>query len=186
MKRSAKHTGWNDARLLSEARRDPDAFSVVYDRYAERIARFFVQRTGDRVASLDLTAETFARAWFGLDRFRDLADGSAGPWLFGIARNILYASVAKGRTEREARDRLGLELLLHESRSEPSDTWLEGLEEAVEALPARQQEAVTLRLIDDLSYEDTAAALGCSPTAARIRVSRALSTLRHALEGGQQ
>jgi RNA polymerase sigma factor (sigma-70 family) len=185
MKRSAKHARWSDARLLGEARRDPDAFRVLYDRYAERIARFFVRRTGDRGASLDLTAETFARAWFARERFDDLAGGSAGPWLFGIARNVLYASVANRRMERAACDQLGLELQ-HDSRSEPSETWLEGLEEAVDALPARQRRAIELRLIDDLSYEETAAALGCSPTAARIRVSRALSTLRNALEGGHQ
>jgi RNA polymerase sigma factor (sigma-70 family) len=182
---SAKHALWSDARLLGEASRDPDAFGVVYTRYAERVARFFLQRTGDRSTSLDLTAETFARAWLSVDRFRDLAGGSAGPWLFGIARNVLYASVATGRMERKACDRLGLEVP-YESQTEPSEAWLEGLDEALEALPARQREAVKLRIVDDLSYADTAAALGCSPTAARIRVSRALSTLRNALEGGHQ
>ncbi|HEV7566365.1 MAG TPA: RNA polymerase sigma factor [Microbacteriaceae bacterium] len=169
--------------MLAEVRHDPDAFRVVYDRYAERITRFFIQRTADRGKSLDLTAETFSRAWFAVGGFRDMAGGSAGPWLFGIARNVLYASVAKGRLETEAMERLGL-LRDQEAQAATEPAWLDGLDEALAALSADQRDAVALRVLGDLSYDEAATALGCSPGAARIRVSRALSTLRNALEGG--
>jgi RNA polymerase sigma-70 factor (ECF subfamily) len=76
--------------------------------------------------------------------------------------------------------------LRFQSHAEPSEAWFEGLDQALQSLPGRQREAIQLRVIEDRSYDDTAAALGCSPTAARIRVSRALSTLRNALEGGTQ
>lgn len=148
--------------------------------------RFFIRRTGDHDASLDLTAETFARAWFGVAAFRDLAGGSAGPWLFGIARNVLFASVTAGRLESEARSKLGLLSDRGAEEAEPDASWLTDVDQAVAALPPRQRKAIELRVIADLSYEDTAAALGCSPTAARIRVSRALSALRNAMEGEAQ
>jgi DNA-directed RNA polymerase specialized sigma24 family protein len=76
----------SDAELVVAARDDPDCFRLLYDRYAERIHRFFFGRTADRETALDLTAETFAQAWMSRDGFRDLAGGSAGPWLFTIAR----------------------------------------------------------------------------------------------------
>jgi RNA polymerase sigma-70 factor (ECF subfamily) len=38
--------------------------------------------------------------------------------------------------------------------------------------------ALRLRFVDDLDYEGVAAALGCSPVAARQRVSSAVRTLR--------
>lgn len=88
-----------DAQLLVAARTDAESFRVLYDRYAERAFAFFQRRTGNREASLDLTAETFARAWLGRERFRDLAGGSAGPWLFAIARRVLIASVELRRLE---------------------------------------------------------------------------------------
>jgi len=163
---------------------DPDAFRVLYDRYAERMFRYFIRRTGNHDASLDLTAETFARAWFGVAAFRDLAGGSAGPWLFGIARNVLFASVAAGRLESEARTKLGLLMDRNTEEPETDARWLTDVDQAVAALPSQQREAIELRVMADLSYEETAAALGCSPTAARIRVSRALSALRSAIEGG--
>jgi RNA polymerase sigma-70 factor (ECF subfamily) len=48
---------------------------------------------------------------------------------------------------------------------------------AVDGLPAEQRDAVRLRVVEELSYEDVAAQLGCSPGAARTRVSRGLRQL---------
>src|ERR1044072_5141314 len=88
----------SDAALLAAA--DPDAFRELYARHADRVFGYFVRRSGDRDAAFDLTAETFAQAWIMRRRFRDEAAGSAAPWLFGIARNVLLMSVRRGRVER--------------------------------------------------------------------------------------
>src|SRR3954453_11417292 len=96
-----------DAQLLAAAETDAHAFREVYDRYAGAIHRFHLGRTRARDAALDLTAETFAQAWLSRRRFRDLAGGSAGPWLFAIARHVLVASVRRGRLERAACEPLG-------------------------------------------------------------------------------
>jgi RNA polymerase sigma-70 factor (ECF subfamily) len=172
----------SDADLLRAARRDPDAFRELYDRYAKRMFAFFARRTNDRQASLDLTAETFARAWLGRSGFRDLGGGSAGPWLFAIARRVLISSVEKRRLETEARRKLGL-LTERDRQPEPVPEWLEGLDAALEALPPGQRRAVELRVVDGLSYEQLADGLGCSQTAARIRVSRGLAALRASMKG---
>jgi RNA polymerase sigma factor (sigma-70 family) len=175
-----------DAQLLVAARADAESFRVLYDRYAERAFAFFQRRTGNREASLDLTAETFARAWLGRDRFRDLAGGSAGPWLFAIARRVLIASVELRRLESDARERLGLLAERSTVDVEPEPAWLEELTDALDSLPRSQRRAVELRVVHDLSYDELAAGVRCSPTAARIRVSRGLSALRAALGGGAQ
>ena len=83
-----------------------DQFAVVYDRHAAAIYRWARSRVGDHAA--DLTAETFARAWLSRRSFKDRADGSARPWLFGIAQNVLVDSLRRQRVEDRARARLGL------------------------------------------------------------------------------
>ena len=103
----------SDADLILAARADPDCFRVVYDRYAERVHGFFWRRTGDRELALDLAAETFAQAWLGKERFRDLAGGSAGPWLFTIARRLLVKTVEQRRLETKALERLRITELPH-------------------------------------------------------------------------
>jgi RNA polymerase sigma-70 factor, ECF subfamily len=169
-----------DAQLILAARTSEAAFRQLYDRYAERVHRYHLRRTGHEDAALDLTAETFAQAWISRARFRDEADGSAAPWLFAIARHVLLASVRRRRLEQSACERLGLlEALDRPSApAEPSESWLDGLDEALAELPEGQRRAIRLRVIDDLSYEEVADELGTSPLGARVRVSRGLSTLR--------
>ena len=177
-----------DAELIRLARSDPGAFRELYDRYAERVYRFHLGRSRNADAAHDLTAETFAQAWLGRARFRDEASGSAGPWLFGIARNVLSASVRRGRLERAACARLGiLERLDREPATvEPDGSWLESLDEALSELPEGQLDALRLRFADGLPYDELADALGTSPQAARVRVHRGLSALRLRLDQSKE
>jgi RNA polymerase sigma-70 factor, ECF subfamily len=169
-----------DAELIAAARTDPGAFRTLYDRHVEAIHRFHLVRTREREAALDLTAETFAQAWLSRERFRDLAGGSAAPWLFGIARNVLVVSVRKRRLEQSARERLGVlgGADRTEEAPEPSEVWLEGLDEAFAELPPEIRQAVGLRVVHDLSYDELAETIGTTPGAARVRVHRGLTALR--------
>ena len=125
------------------------------------------------------TAETFSQAWLARTRFRDQAGGSAAPWLFAIARHVLLASVRRRALEQRACRRLGLEL--SGAAAEPQEAWLDGVDEALASLPASQREAIRLRVVDDLAYDEIAVSLGTTPEAARVRVHRGLASLRNRL-----
>ena len=163
-----------------------DAFAAVYDRHAEEIFAWARVRVGDYAA--DLTAEVFARAWISRKRFRDEAEGSAAPWLYGIANNVLRDSLRKQRVEDAARLRLGL------PRAVATDPAYDDVDrraslpeaalQAIAELPVAEQELLRLRVVEERSYRDIAARLKCTPVAARLRVSRALRRLQLAL-GGQ-
>jgi len=173
-----------DAELLGAARSDPQAFREFYDRYAVWVHVWFTRQTGSESAALDLTAETFAQAWHSLRRFRDLADGSGAPWLFGIARNLLRQYHKHNRIETAARERFGLPVASSESDDyEAVDervaarSLAPALAAAVRLLPPDQRRALELRVVQQLSYDEVAGRLGCSRNAARLRVSRALRSL---------
>ncbi len=185
-------TARTDAELLHAARTDPQAFREFYDRYAAWVRAWFQRHTGEESAALDLTAETFAQAWFALPRFKDLADGSGAPWLFGIARNLLRQYHKHNRIETAARMRLGLPVDV--SGTEDYDAVDERvaagalrdeLQHAVQSLPADQRAALDLRVVQQLPYEEVAGLLGCSINAARLRVSRALRALTQQLGGAE-
>jgi RNA polymerase sigma-70 factor (ECF subfamily) len=178
----------SDAELIRAARSDAGAFRELYDRYAGQVHGYHLRRTRDPHVAHDLTAETFAQAWLARRRFRDRAGGSAGPWLFGIARNLLAQSVRRRRLELKACERLGVLERLDEPRAtaEPDDVWLEGLEEAMAELPAGERDAVELRVIDGLPYDAVAAGLSTTEGAARVRVARGLGRLRQRLNGDER
>ena len=172
-------TDRTDAELMHAAESDAGAFGELYRRHASTVHGWFRRRL-DWAAS-DLTAEAFAQAWLSRRSFRDEADGSALPWLLGIARNVARESARRNEVETRARRRLGLPTDLAgedgfaavEDRLSPSAA----LTDALETLPEHEREALELRIVDELPYADVADRLGVRPAAARLRVSRALRRL---------
>jgi RNA polymerase sigma factor (sigma-70 family) len=167
-----------DSELLRAARTDPAAFGELYQRHAPAVFRWLERRA--RHVAADLTAETFAQAWFSRRRFRDRRGGSALPWLLGIAQNVLNESVRRDRVETKARRRLGLPLEVTADDFDGVDDRLSrtgALAAAVEALPDHERAALQLRVGEDLAYDEVARRLTIRPAAARLRVSRALRRL---------
>jgi RNA polymerase sigma-70 factor (ECF subfamily) len=170
-----------DAELIRAGR--ADQFAVIYQRHAAAIYKWARSRVGDHAA--DLTAEVFARAWLSRGSFKDRAEGSARPWLLGIAQNILVDSLRRQRIEDKARARLGLprELvtevgyeLVEEQLSLP-----EAALKAIADLPETDRRVLDLRIVEGRRYREIAAQLNCTQVAARLRVSRALRRLNIAL-----
>jgi RNA polymerase sigma factor (sigma-70 family) len=176
----------DDAQLLAQTRRRPEAFAVFYDRYERALVGYFMRRTGDPEVAADLTAEVFAAALRAAHRYRAQGPTAAG-WLFTIAHNVLAKSRRRGRVEAAARKRLGIreaprlapdELAAVESAAS-EDGWAR---ELLERLPADQREAIRARVLDERSYGDIAGELETSELVVRKRVSRGLSQLRTELE----
>ncbi len=182
-------TARTDAELLAAARTDPHAFREFYERYAVWMRSWFERQTGSEAVALDLTAETFAQAWRGLRRFKNLAEGSGGPWLFGIGRNLLRQHHKRHRIETAAQLRLDRRLWAGTEDFEAvderiaADSLAPALNHAMDGLPAEQRQALQLRIVDQLEYEEVAGRLDCSINAARLRVSRALRAVGAELRG---
>jgi RNA polymerase sigma-70 factor (ECF subfamily) len=164
---------------------DSSDFVVLYDRCAGELLGFLVRRTYDPEAAVDLVADTFAVAFKDRRQFRGEGEDAARAWLFGIAHHRLATFLRRGRVERRAVARLGVE------RRELTDSEYDRIEELactrelreavggqVDRLRDEQREALRLRVVEGLAYADVARELGVSEETARARVSRALRTLR--------
>lgn len=176
----------SDATLL--AGDETATFAEVYRRHAVAVVAWVYRRTYDAHLAADITAETFAQALVHRRRFRGDSD-SARPWLIGIARNLLRRYHRRQRIEDRARRKLGMPIRDLDPESERRiealvevETWRPRLSAALNDLPESQRDAVQLRVIDELPYSEVATRLECSEGAARVRVSRALSTLQRELE----
>jgi RNA polymerase sigma-70 factor, ECF subfamily len=169
----------SDASLLRDSAVDPAAFGELYLRHVEAIYGWFRRRI--EWAASDLTAETFARAWLARNRFRDERDGSALPWLLGIAANLLADAARRDRIETRARKRLGLplDLATEDGYAEAEDRLSprQALARELGLLPDHERQALELRVVEGLPYEQVARRLSIRPAAARLRVSRALRRL---------
>jgi RNA polymerase sigma factor (sigma-70 family) len=169
---------------------DDVGFSGLYRATAQDLVVFFARRTYDAEAAADLMAETFAKAYLGRRRFRGSTEEEARAWLYGIARRRFAMYVRRGKAERRALRRLGLErpqLVEGEyARIEQLanlDAMRGTLAEHLSRLAPAQRTALELRVVRELPYPDVADRLGISEQAARARVSRALRALGSALDG---
>jgi RNA polymerase sigma factor (sigma-70 family) len=179
-----------DVELAQAARNDPDAFHRLYVRHSPRIHRWLRAHAREEQIALDLTAETFAQALAHIGRFRAEA-GSVSAWLHGIAQNLLLDYLRERRVETSTRRRLGVPLGPYQGELDDAERRLVAqahsaeLAQALEALPQTQREALELRVLEHLPYEEIGSRLGCSTGAARVRVTRALRALHSQFEGAQ-
>jgi RNA polymerase sigma factor (sigma-70 family) len=168
-----------------------DAFAEFYDAYYDRVLAFIVRRVFDPELAFDLLSETFAKALERRRQFRGDSPEQEQAWLFSIARTELSHYWRSGKIERAAVKRFAISVptLTHAETDRIEElAGLSALGDALSAalalLPADQRRAIELRVIEELSYPELAAALDVSEPTARARVSRGLRTLARAMPDG--
>jgi RNA polymerase sigma-70 factor (ECF subfamily) len=179
----------SDAELIVVSVVDPEAFCVLYDRWAALLLAFIYRRVGNPEVAADLLAETFATVFEKRSKFRNTGHpGSA--WIYTIASSQVARYYRRKTVELRAVERLGITIpqLDHESlaaferiaESEPGAGAL--VSEAISQIPPGEREAVQLRVVEDLDYREIASRLDCSVVAARVRVHRGLVRLTKLME----
>lgn len=160
-------------------------FQALFDAAHADLLRFVRRRVHPTHAE-DVVSEVMLVAWRRLDDVpSDLS--AARAWLFGVARHTLMNA---GRRERKHD---ALPVLLAETTPVVTDGGQAAdviaaridIATAWRALNVVHQEALALAVLDGLSSTEAAVVLGISPTAFRLRLSRARRSLRHLLEAGQ-
>ena len=177
-------TDADDAAVIQLSRHEPEYFTEVFRRHAPYIQRYVVRRLGQDAAD-DIVAETFLLAFRQRDSY-DQARSDARPWLYGIATNLighhrraeirLYRALARTGTDpvtESFTDRI-------DDRVSAS-TASRRLATALARLSAELRDTLLLVAWGDLSYEETATALGVPVGTVRSRISRARSALRRSL-----
>lgn len=176
-----------DEELISARGGDPDgrAFGELYARHEALIVAFHLRRVGDPERAADLTAETFAQALVARGRFVASGEDAAVRWLYGIAGNVLRNSARRQAVETRALARLALDRPEFDDRALEAITAAatdDGVVDALEALPAAQQDAIRAIVLGEEDYGDVAARVGVDPATVRQRVSRGLRSLRRTME----
>jgi RNA polymerase sigma-70 factor (ECF subfamily) len=172
----------DDREVLRASREGRGGFDVFYRRHRAAVLAFHARRVAEPELAADLTAETFAAALLAVhDADRPIPDVPVA-WLFTIAHRKLIDSYRRGAVEAVARRRLALApLVVDDEDIERINETTRTTDVAIELarrLPPEQFRALKARVLDERDYADIAGELGCSEVVVRMRVSRALKTLR--------
>jgi RNA polymerase sigma-70 factor (ECF subfamily) len=157
-------------------------FRDVYDAAYVDLLRFVRRRVHPAHAE-DVVGEVMLVAWRRLDDVpADLS--AARAWLFGVARKILQNT--RRRADRTDAGAVRLAEVLRDSADTGHHPDLVACRVDIAAawplLSASDQEAIALSVLDGLTAPEAAAVLGISPTAFRLRLSRARRNLRRRVD----
>lgn len=175
---------WTRGQQLS----DPAVFDAFYAEALPVVYGYFLRRTGGVPAvAEDLTQETF------LSAVRQIGKGARVdapmPWLIGIARHRLvdhYRTVTAEERRYRPFDNAAFDL------ADDRDAFAVVLDRqqaiaALDALPATQRLAISLRYLDGLSVPEIAAAISKSVHAVESLLARGRATFKqHYLEHGHE
>jgi RNA polymerase sigma-70 factor (ECF subfamily) len=175
-----------DAVLVERAKTgDRTAFEMLVVKYQRRIERLIGRMVRDVDIVPDIAQETFIRAYRALPQFR--GESAFYTWLYRIAVNTAKKTLMEMKRDPLVTEaaRIGGEDEDEPRRdSEPSDAATPdavlaskqiaaAVNFAVEALSEELRQAITLREIEGLSYEEIAALMNCPIGTVRSRIFRA-------------
>lgn len=152
-----------------------DRFRSMFARYHPAVYGYAARRVGRNDAA-DVAAETFTVAWRRLAGVPEEPDTL--PWLYGVARNVV-ANLERSR-RRTAR------LVAKQASYAPAPTVSEtpaDLAGALGALSEGDREVLLLAAWEGLNPAQLGRVLGCTASAAAVRLHRARARLASAMEG---
>jgi RNA polymerase sigma-70 factor, ECF subfamily len=172
-----------DVDLVRRVQRgDSAAFDLLVRKYQHRIAALIGRYISDWSECQDVAQETFLRAYRALGNFR--GDAQFYTWLHRIAvntaKNHLVAHNRRPPTDDidvEDAEQFESGLRLRDNDTPERELMRQQLEQtvmrAVEGLPEELRQAITLREVDGLSYEEIAQRMDCPIGTVRSRIFRA-------------
>ncbi|MER7333346.1 MULTISPECIES: SigE family RNA polymerase sigma factor [unclassified Micromonospora] len=149
-------------------------FTAFVNERGDVLLRIAYALAGSQHGAEDLLQNALAKAYARWPRIR----GDAEPYV----RRILYHDQVSGWRRRSRRLEVPVAALPERAgdRDSGHDADLRMLlRDALLALPPRQRAVLTLRYLEDLSVEQTAALLGCRTGTVASQTSKALAKLRH-------
>lgn len=172
------------------ARDDTGAFDALFLRHRRAVFSFTLRMLGDSAAAEDLTQECFLRVWRARQRYEPTA--AFRTWLFTIARRLALDELKRRQTHGTM---LAAEMAAEEGQSEPMERVPQTVEpnpqeivmarelgRVVEAalrhLPPEYREAVVLRTIEGLSYDEMAQAMECPIGTVKSRLNAGRKRLK--------
>jgi len=169
----------------SNGRDEERAWEEIVRRFRRRVFGIAYTFTGRYEESQDLTQEIFLRVFRSLDKFDASAD--FGTWLYSVSRNHCIDHYRSGRREREVlvRHELSLEDVASRRFDPHRDVDVQDkkklLLEALSALPEKLREAVVLRDIQELTYQEIVDKLDLPEGTVKSRINRGRLELGRAL-----
>jgi RNA polymerase sigma-70 factor, ECF subfamily len=168
-----------DSRTIAACQQgDRAALRVLFEQYKDRVYSIAIySMSGDEMAAADVTQQVFLKLMTRISQFR--GDSEFATWLYRLVINTCHDEHRKGRRFVSLADSFVHKQASSESpRARYARKELSGrVQSAITELKPKLRWPILLRYVDDMSYEEIAAVLGCSKGTVASRLNRAHKAL---------
>jgi RNA polymerase sigma factor (sigma-70 family) len=183
----------NDFHLVEIARQgNQKAYADLMHRYKDSIYFMVLKMVNNKEDAMDLTVETFAKAFEKLDKYQP--DYAFSTWLFRVATNNCIDFIRKKKLNTQSihgmldddGDEMPLQIksdVLNPEESSIKKQQTEELRQLIDSLPPRYRNLITLRYFDELSYEEIAMQLDLPLGTVKAQLFRARYLLGNIMNG---
>jgi RNA polymerase sigma-70 factor (ECF subfamily) len=177
------------ALMLQTKAGERDGFDQLVERYRRDLVGYLYRMVYNHAIAEELAQEAFLRAYRSRERYEPSAKFTT--WLYRIATRVALNWIRDNRR------------VVHEPLEGPSSdarprqvadpgpaadvqvwraTLVQALRDAIQRLPERQRSVVVMHKYHDMTYEEIAGVMGCTPQAVKATLFRAHSALRDRLQ----
>lgn len=182
MRNKADYQAKTDEQLMELYQKgDHLAFELIYQRFAGRIFGFLKKKAGSDRQAQDLAQEVFLKLHRSREQYNKVLP--LAPWVFSISRSVLLDFLKKKSLEDTIEPEKFDQLEDAKSFGLAANDLSEKSMEALNALPDSQKQAVSLRVLDDATFDEIAERLSTSPENARQLFSRGVKKLKSSFAG---
>ena len=182
-----------DQKLVEKAQRgDKKAFGMLVEKYQRRLNRLLSRMVRDQSEIEDIVQDSFIKAYRAINNFR--GDSAFYTWLYRIGINTAKNHLVKLGKRPKAMNEVEIEEIENfedapdlRSHETPESTMMSSeivasVNQTIEALPDELKEAISLREMDGLSYEEISDLMNCPIGTVRSRIFRAREAIAEKLK----
>lgn len=159
---------------------DQEAFSALYDEFADRIYKFIRMKISESEQAEDLLQEVFVKAWQG-SKTLEVTDLNFSAWLYKVASNTVndhYRKVYRRPQTVELDTAYNIASTDDTERLAENGFEAEAMKKVLDELPENFKQVLELRYFQDFTVEETAKILNKSSVTVRVLQHRATKKLK--------
>ncbi|MCW3072212.1 MAG: rpoE [Bacteroidetes bacterium] len=164
--------------VVEAAKKNPERFAALYDKYYEQIFRFIYQRVDDKEQAFDATQQTFMKAISNLPKyeFRGVPFAS---WLYRIAssevNNLFRAQKAQRTVNIES---VSVYHIIEEIQESKIDEYHDKIVDIISELPEDELQLIEMRFFEKRAFKEIAEILDITENNAKVKTYRILDKLK--------
>ena len=183
----------DEQKLIARAGKgDERAFEELVKKYEKTVYNLCLRMTGDREEAFDLSQEAFIKAWHAISLFQ--FDSKFTTWLCRIASNTCIDYLRKQKKHKNLSltslddEETAYERDIADSEFDPAvmaerTADREAVQAAFRSLPDQDRLILSLRAMEDMSYQEIGDALGLKTGTVKSRLARAREKIRRNFDG---